>query len=142
MTEKDILSTEVKFLKGVGPMRAEAFKADFGISTFRDLLAHYPFRYIDRTQFRKISEIVINNTSVQLRGKITKIEKQGKGRANRLTALLNDGTGTVQLVWFQGVKWVSQKLILNQEYLVFGKPVLYGRMVNITEPEFERVEAG
>jgi ATP-dependent DNA helicase RecG len=142
MTGKDILDSEIKYLKGVGPMRAEAFKSDFGISTFRDLLSHYPFRYIDRTQFHKISEIEINNTSVQLKGKITKIEKQGKGRANRLTALLSDGTGTVQLVWFQSVKWVSANLFLNQEYLVFGKPAMFGRMVNITHPEFEKVEAG
>lgn len=142
MAGKDILGNEIKYLKGVGPVRAEAFKKDFGISTFRDLLSHYPFRYIDRTKFHKISEIELNNTFVQLRGKITKIDKQGKGRAHRLTALFNDGTGTVQLVWFQGVKWVSENLFVNKEYLIFGKPAMFGRMVNITHPEFEKVEAG
>ncbi len=141
MKGKDVLASEIKYLKGVGPVRAEAFMNDFGISSFRDLLSFFPFRYIDRTKFHKINEIEINNTYVQLKGRITKVEKHGKGRANRLTAQFNDGTGSIQLVWFQGVRWVSDNIKVNNEYLVFGKPSVFGRTINITHPEFEKVEA-
>ncbi len=139
---KNILDTDIKFLKGVGPKRALLLSSELGIKRFEDLLYHFPFRHIDRTQFHNISEIQLNNTAVQLSGKIIKKDIFGKGRANRLTAVLQDETGAIELVWFKGVSWVKDKIIVNDEYLVYGKPSQFGRKLNITHPEIEKVESG
>ncbi len=142
MTENNILDSDITYLKGVGPLRAELLKKELALSKFGDLLYHFPFRYIDRTQFHKISEIIPANISVQLRGKVVKMETLGQGRALRLIATLKDDTGSIQLVWFKGIKWVKQKLLLQQEYLVYGKPAFFGRTLTITHPDFEKVDSG
>ena len=136
----NILDTEITYLKGVGPKRASLLSSELGIKYFKDLLSHFPFRYIDKTQFHKISEIQINNTAVQLKGKITSLQSLGQGRALRLVANFQDETGNIELVWFKGIKWLKSKIALNQEYLVYGKPTVFGRKLNITHPEIEKAE--
>ena len=138
----NILETEITFLKGVGPKRAALLFSELGIKYFEDLLYHFPFRHIDRTQFHNISDILLNNTAVQLKGRIIKMETIGKGRATRLTAILQDDSGKIELVWFKGVSWVKDKINLNQEYLVYGKPTSFSNKLNITHPEVEKVESG
>jgi len=136
----DILNTEITYLKSVGPKRASLLNSELGVKYFKDLLSYYPFRYVDRTQFHKISDIQINNTAVQLKGKITSLQSLGQGRAIRLVANFQDETGNIELVWFKGIKWLKDKLKLNQEYLVYGKPTIFGRKLNITHPEIEKAE--
>jgi ATP-dependent DNA helicase RecG len=129
--------TPIEFLKGVGPQRAAILNKELGIFSFGDLLQHYPYRYEDRTKFFSISEISDEMPSVQLKGTITRKELVGAARKKRLTAILNDETGTVELIWFQGINWANEKIKTGIEYVVFGKPNRFGSKVSIAHPEVE-----
>ena len=119
-TVNKILESDIKFLQGVGPKRAALLEKELGISTFGDMLYTFPFRYIDRTRFYSIREINSSSAYIQLRGSITDLRIIGEGRAKRLIARLNDGTGTIELVFFQGIKWIFNRLKIGTEYIVFG----------------------
>lgn len=131
------LDTAIEFLKGVGPKRALSLRKELNIDTFGDLLVHYPFRYIDRTRFARISEI--NNESVyyQLKGRITHTQLIGKLRAQRFVAILSDGSGEIELVWFRGVKYWVENVRKGQEYILFGKPTVFNGKFNFAHPELE-----
>lgn len=130
--------TRIEFLKGVGPAKAELLNKELGIFTYADLIQHYPFRYEDRTQFHKISELEDQLTLVQIKGFITKVQLLGYGRKKRLVANLKDETGEIELVWFKGVSWIQKKLHPGVEYVVFGKPTLYRKTkLNLAHPEIE-----
>jgi len=134
------METPVEFLKGVGPKRAELLKAELEIHTFNDLLCYYPFRYIDRSRIYKISEIEPDLAYVQLRGTVTNIRIIGEKRARRMSAIFRDDTGEIELVWFQGIKWIEGTILPNVEYIVFGKPTIFNRRYNIAHPEVERAD--
>jgi len=102
------------------------------------LLQHYPFRYIDRSQIYSIAQINSSQTHVQLRGRITAFRKEGQKYKQRLIATFADSTGSIDLVWFQGIAWVEKNMESGVEYIVFGKPVLFGRRLNISHPEMEK----
>lgn len=131
------LSTDIMYLAGVGPKRAELLKAELSIHTFGDLLYYFPFRYVDRSRFYKISEISEDLPYIQVVGKIVRFQEVGVGRKKRLTAIFTDGTGTLELVWFKGLKWVAKSIKPNVSYVVFGKPNLFGGKFNIAHPEVE-----
>jgi ATP-dependent DNA helicase RecG len=133
------LETPVEYLKGIGPQRAELFKKELNILTYSDLITFYPFRYVDRTKFHKVSEITADLTYVQLRGKIIKMNTVGEKRGKRLVAVFKDETETLDLVWFQGIKWMVDKIKADTEYVIFGKPALYNGRFNIPHPELEEV---
>ncbi len=130
-----ILSTSIEFLKGVGPNRADVLKLDLNIFTFEDLLNHFPFKYVDRTNFQKISSIISDQSYVQVKGVLVGIEEVGTGKAKRLTAVLRDDSGALELVWFRGAMFFKKSLILGKEYIVYGKPTLFGSKMNISHPE-------
>ncbi len=129
--------TKIEFLKGVGPQRAALLQKELNIFTFGDLLGHYPFRYEDRTRFYTVAETNETMPYVQLKGKITSIELAGTGYKKRLVASFTDATGSLELVWFQGINWAFAKLKKGVEYVVFGKPNLYARTISIAHPEVE-----
>ncbi len=129
------LQTGIEFLKGVGPQRAKLLQSELGISTFKDLLYHFPFRYVDRSKHHTIREIPENEGFVQLKGQITQLSESGSGRQKRLTAKFTDETGVIDLVWFQGYKYILPNLKINTKIQVFGKPKLYGNHWNIPHPE-------
>ena len=131
------LSTDIKFLKGVGPERAGVLTSELNIRTFGDLLNHFPFRYVDRTKFYRIKEINADMPFVQFIGKIVNAEIVGAQKGKRLVAQVSDETGSVDLVWFKGIKWIAPKLKPNVEFIVFGKPSLFNRSINIAHPEIE-----
>ncbi len=137
---REYLETPVEFLKGVGPKRAELLKAELNIHTFGDLLTYYPFRYVDRSRIYKISEIEPDLAYVQLRGTISNIRIIGEKRARRMSAIFRDDTGEIELVWFQGIKWIEGTIFPNVDYIVFGKPTIFNRRYNIAHPEIERAE--
>ncbi len=118
-------------------MRAELLKKELGIFTFQDLLHYFPFRYIDRSKFLKVSEVRSDSAYVQLKGKIFGLKTFGKHRATRLTGFLRDETGDIELVWFKGLKWVMQKIKPGEEYVVFGKPSYFNGKYNFVHPEIE-----
>ncbi len=138
---RSFLDTPIEYLKGVGPKRAALLRKEAGIFTFEDLLFYFPFRYIDRSKIYKIGEINSDLAYVQLKGTISDVRVIGVRRAKRLTALLTDDTGQIELVWFQGIKWVMDTFTSGLEYIVFGKPSIFNRKFNIAHPEIELAEA-
>ena len=131
------LETKVEFLKGVGPRKAELLARELNISTFADLITYYPFRYVDRSRFYTVSQINDESAYVQLRGKITGVQLLGTGHATRLSATFRDASGSIELIWFQGIKWVKDKFGADEEYVIFGKPSLFNGRYNISHPEVE-----
>ncbi|MCK4852921.1 MAG: ATP-dependent DNA helicase RecG [Bacteroidales bacterium] len=136
----DPLQTEIKFLTGVGPKRADLLNRELNIHTFEDLLYHFPYRYIDRSRFYKISEISSQLPYIQIRGRISSLEVTGPRYKKRLMAKFSDDTGTIELVWFRGVSWIRETLKKDREYVAFGKPNLHGRQLNLVHPELEEAE--
>lgn len=139
----NFLNTPIEYLKGVGPQKADILKKELNVFTYEHLLTYYPFRYVDRTKFYKINEINADLPYVQIRGKIVSVETIGAKRAKRLVVKFTDGSGVIELVWFQGIKWMMDKLTPGgtNEYVIFGKPSLFGSKINIAHPEMDPVSA-
>ncbi|MCT4625269.1 MAG: ATP-dependent DNA helicase RecG [Schleiferiaceae bacterium] len=133
----NILKTPIEYLKGVGPAKADLLKKELHIFTYQDLLFHYPYRYADRSKFYKINEIKSVDVEVQVIGVITSAEELGQKRGKRLVAKFRDATGTVDLVWFKGIKWIKNSLKLNTPYILYAKPSIYNGIVNFAHPELE-----
>lgn len=133
--------TSIEFLKGVGPQRATLLHKELKVFTFGDLIQHFPFRYEDRTKFYSVKEVTEDMPFVQLQGKISSFEMAGTGFKKRLTGKFTDGNGILELVWFQGIPWVLQKIKPGMDYVVFGKPTRYGRVFSIAHPEIEPLTA-
>lgn len=136
-----LLETPIEYLKGIGPSRAELLKKELGIHRYNDLLHLFPFRYVDRSRFYKIRDIKSADTEIQLVGRIIRLEEvPGRGRAKRLRADFVDDTGSVELVWFQGAKWIKSSLKANQDYVLFGKPNWYRGKFSFPHPDLELAE--
>ncbi len=134
---EQILKTPVEYLKGVGTQRADVLKKDLGIHTYGDLLQHYPFRYIDRTRFYKIRDLNSELPSVQILGRIVSKEVIGEKQAKRLIAIFKDETGSIELVWFQSIRWMEKAIQAGSVFMVFGKPTVFNGRISITHPEIE-----
>ncbi len=134
----DILESNIKFLQGVGPKRAELLSKELNINTFKDLLHFFPFRYVDRSKIYSISEIESTMSYIQIRGSIAKMTEVGEGlKKRRLIITLKDSSGTVDLVFFKGIKWIKEKLNYKSEYIIFGKPTIFNQTINFVHPEIE-----
>jgi ATP-dependent DNA helicase RecG len=133
----DLLNTDIQYLPGVGPKRAELLNKELKIRTFGDLLYYFPYKYIDRTKFYTVREISSSLPYIQVKGRFVSLKVIGIRNRKRLVAEFSDGTGTIELVWFQGVNWIKDSLKPGIDYIVFGKPSLYGRQINIIHPEIE-----
>lgn len=140
--QNNLLQTPIEYLKGIGPQRGELLRKELGIHKYLDLINFYPNRYIDRTRYYKINELDSNSTEVQLIGKIINIKtvEPAKGK-KRLVATFIDATGQMELVWFQGQKWVRESLELNVPIVIFGKCASFGNVYNMAHPEIELVAA-
>ena len=137
----NLLETPIEFLKGVGPQRGDLLRKELSIHKYGDLLNLFPNRYIDRTRYYKINELQNSNSEVQIVGKIINIKtvEQGKGKS-RLVATFVDETGQMELVWFQGQKWIRESIKINIPYVIFGKVTQFGATYNMAHPEMELLE--
>jgi len=133
----DFLNQEIQFLPGVGPKRAGVLNKELKLFTFNDLIHYYPYKYIDRTKFYNISEIHANMPYIQVKGVIRMFETIGHGAKQRLSARFYDNTGSIELLWFRGIKWQKENLSTNKEYIVFGKPSEFGGKISVVHPEME-----
>lgn len=133
----DLATRDVKYLQGVGPQRAAVLNKELNIYSLRDLLYNFPYKYVDRSRLYYIHEIDGNMPYIQLRGKVLSFETFGEGRQRRLVGHFSDGTGVVDLVWFQGLKFVMGKYKANEEYIVFGKPTVFNGRINIAHPDID-----
>ncbi len=131
----DFFQTPIEFLKGVGPQRAELLKKELGIYTYKDLLYHFPFRYINRSTYCLIKDIPYLDNSAQFKGTITRIMEGGRGRAKSISALVEDETGKLELIWFQGASWIKNTLKVGASYQIFGKPKVFNSQWKIAHPE-------
>ena len=132
-----ILETPIEYLKGVGPQRGEVLRKEAHIFTFYDLLHYFPFRYIDRSTFHTVKELPLIEGYVQLKGRISNVVVTGASRNKRLNAKFSDGTGVIDLVWFQGAKYIQGTLDPAKTYILFGKGKFYGGKWSIPHPELE-----
>ncbi len=137
----NFLQTPIDYLKGVGPNRADLLKKELGIHTFQDLLNFFPNRYLDRTQYYKIVHLQQTNSEVQIIGKITHIKTVEQKRGKRLVATFIDETGSIELVWFRGQKWIRENLKLNVPYVIFGKTNYFNNSFSMPHPEMELLDA-
>lgn len=131
------LETPIEYLKGVGPARGELLRKELGIHKYGDLLSLYPNRYIDRTRYYKINELVNSGSEVQVAGKVIHLKTVGEKQKARLVATFTDGTGEMELVWFQGQKWIRENIKINKPYVIFGKVSQFGSTFNMAHPEME-----
>lgn len=141
INSQHILLTPIEYLKGVGPQKAELLRKELDISTFGDLLLHYPFRYVDRSQVMRISDICEDGSMVQLIGRITFSEVIQSGRSRRLAATFKDETGMVELVWFQGIQALEKICKEGGHFMVFGKVTKFNHYWSITHPELDKLES-
>jgi len=139
--QHNILDTPIEYLKGVGPQRGAVLKKELQIFTYKDLINFYPYKYLDRTKYYRINELNTSLSSeIQLVGKIVKIKTVEQKRGNRLVAVFTDGTAEMELIWFQGHKWIKENLQLNVPYVIFGKVNHYNGLFSMPHPEMETAE--
>ena len=133
----DLTTRDIKYLSGVGPQKAAVLNKELEIYSLHDLLYYFPYKYVDRSRIYYIHEIDGNMPYIQLKGKILGFETFGEGRQRRLLAHFSDGTGVVDLVWFQGIKYVTNKYKLHEEYIIFGKPTVFNGRINVAHPDID-----
>ncbi|WP_299130741.1 ATP-dependent DNA helicase RecG, partial [uncultured Winogradskyella sp.] len=131
------LQTPIDYLKGVGPNRADLLRSELGIQTYQDLINLFPNRYIDRTKYYKINQLERNNAEVQIVGQISGFREVAQKRGKRLVADFKDDTGTMELVWFRGQKWIRESLKTGKTYVIFGKTNWYSGKFSMPHPELE-----
>ncbi len=135
----DFLENTLQYIKGIGPKRAEVLAEELDIHTIKDLLEYFPYKHIDRSIFYKIKDIRSSEAYIQTKGILTSSHTVGEGHKKRLVAELRDETGSLELVWFKGIKWQEKNLQLNKPYIVYGRPALFGNHYNIAHPEMELI---
>ncbi len=133
-------SAPITRLPKIGPKKAEVLFQELGLRTNRDLLYYFPFRYIDRRRVYKITQLVTDAAEVQVIAILRSLRMEGVGKKARLVGICSDGTGLLQLVWFKGLKYITDTLVVGREYLFFGKPVRYGNSLTMTHPEVSAPE--
>ena len=136
----DLTTRDIKYLQGVGPQRATMLNKELNIFSLYDLLYYFPYKYVDRSRLYYIHEIDGNMPYIQLKGQILSFETIGEGRQRRLVAHFSDGTGVVDLVWFQGIKYLMGRYKAHEEYIVFGKPTVFNGRINVAHPDIDSVK--
>ncbi|MGN0309404.1 MAG: ATP-dependent DNA helicase RecG [Bacteroides sp.] len=131
---------DIKYLSGVGPQRAATLNKELGIFSMRDLLSYYPYKHVDRSRIYAINELDANMPFIQIKGEILSFDHAGEGRQTRLIAHFSDGTGIIDLIWFQGVKSVQKSLKVFKPYIVFGRPTVFNQRLQVAHPEMEPAE--
>ncbi|MDO4497910.1 MAG: ATP-dependent DNA helicase RecG, partial [Bacteroidales bacterium] len=137
------MATELTYVPGVGPKRAELFASEIHVSTDEELLHYFPYRYVDKSKIYRIADLDGNMPYILLKGQFTVFEEVGQGtRAHRFRALFTDGSGVVECLWFQGIKWIKESLLKHNDYLVFGQPKMneFSHTLQIMHPEVESAQ--
>ncbi len=132
-----LMRKDVKYLHGVGPKRADLLAKELDIHSFYDLLMYFPFRYVDRSSIYRIADLQGDMPAIQLKGRFVTFNVQGEGAKRRLVALFTDGTGTIEVVWFNRVKTIAETYHTGTEYILFGKPTLFKNSYSIIHPEVD-----
>jgi ATP-dependent DNA helicase RecG len=134
------LEQDIKFIKGVGPSKAEVLSSEASIDTVKDLLEYYPYRYIDRTEFQSVASVNQNTGYVQLKGRFTSLQTIGDKFRQRLVGRFSDGTGSIEMVWFASIKAIKELISAENIYVAYGKLTEFGGKINLVHPDFEKLE--
>jgi len=134
------LNNPIYYINGVSNVRASLIAAELGLSSINDLLHFFPYRYIDRTKFYKINELIDNNSDIQIIGRITSLKTIQQKKGSRLIGKLQDETGAMELVWFKGYKWLKDAIKINTPYVIFGKLNHFKGVFSIVHPEMDLLE--
>ncbi|WP_298883714.1 ATP-dependent DNA helicase RecG [uncultured Polaribacter sp.] len=134
------LSYPITYINGISVQRATLLYTELGIKTCNDLLNFFPFRYIDKTAFYSIKDLQPNSSEVQIVGKVTRVKSVAQKRGSRLVATFQDASGSMELVWFKGQKWIKDALKINEPYVIYGKLNHYNGNFSIPHPEMELVK--
>ncbi|WP_274475794.1 ATP-dependent DNA helicase RecG [Mangrovimonas aestuarii] len=134
------LQTPIDYLKGVGPNRADLLRKEMGVHTYQDLINLFPNRYLDRTQYYKIGQLQPNSSEIQIIGQVVSLQEVKQKRGKRLVAVFKDETGSMELVWFRGHKWIKDSIKLHRSYVIFGKTNFYSGKFSMPHPEMELLE--
>lgn len=135
---KSILDSDITYLAGVGPKRAALLKDELNISTYKDLLYYFPYRYIDRSKFYKIEDLHKDLPYIQIKGRFIQFELSNAGKnRKKLTGYFTDETEVIEIVWFQSISWIKDSINTTNEYVIFGKPKMFGNKINIVHPDIE-----
>lgn len=133
----DPFSNHITYLKGVGPKKAEVLTNELGIATYDDLLNYYPFRYVDKSHVLNIVDVINDSTYVQIRGRVAGVETSGEKRMRFVIVTVRDATGTIDLVFFKGLRWVVNHFVVGKSFYIFGKPSVFRNKFNLVHPEVE-----
>ncbi|WP_026473260.1 ATP-dependent DNA helicase RecG [Alkaliflexus imshenetskii] len=136
----ELATLNIMYLSGVGPKKAELLKQEAKIASYEDLIYYFPYKYVDRSRIYAIREVDASMQHIQLKGRFTSLKTIGEGRTKRLSATFSDGTGTVELVWFKGLKYVQGSINGDSTFIVFGKPSVFNGGISIVHPEIERFD--
>lgn len=136
----DVLSQDVKYLKGIGPVKSDVLRTEMKISSLRDMLYFFPYKYVDRSRIYKIGEMAGEMPYVQLRGRFVRMSEEGEGRKRRLLAVFGDGSGFLDVTWFRGLKGIKKGLRFNVDYLLFAQPTLFNGRWQMAHPEMDEVK--
>lgn len=136
----DVLSQDVKYLKGIGPVKSDVLRTEMNISSLRDMLYFFPYKYVDRSRIYKIGEMAGEMPYVQLRGRFVRMSEEGEGRKRRLLAVFGDGSGFLDVTWFRGLKGIKKGLKFNVDYLLFAQPTLFNGRWQMAHPEMDEVK--
>ena len=134
-----ILDTPITYLKGVGPNKAKVLEKELDVKTFGDLLNYFPFRYVDKSKIYKVKDIINDKSYFQLKGNVGMLTAVGGKRTRYITAKFTDDTGSIDLIWFRGLKWVKERFKSPKEYILFGKPSVFKNSFNFVHPEIEDI---
>ena len=142
MGAQGVLSREVKYISGVGEVRAKLLEREVGVRTLEDLLMRFPYRYIDRTRILRIDEVdeSMESSYIQLRCRMVGKSFTGEGAKRRFMVEVTDASGSAELLWFHGIKWIEKRVEIGREYIIFGRPSFYRGRMSLIHPEFESVE--
>lgn len=134
----DLTTRDIKYITGVGPQKADVLNKELKIFSLYDLIYYFPYKYVDRSRIYTVNEINGAMPYIQIKGKILGFETFGEGHQRRLVAHLSDGTGIVDLVWFKGIKFITQRYKINEEYIIFGKPTVFNGRINVAHPDIDK----
>lgn len=135
------LKSEIKYLKGVGPKRAELLEKELGLHNLEELIHFYPFRYVDKTSICRIADVAQALASIQVKGKVESRQLSGEGKAKRLSVIVSDDSGAMEMVFFKGLKWNYEKLLPGKTFIFFGKPSEFNGKYNMVHPEVDEPAA-
>lgn len=136
----ELSGLNIKFLPGVGEKKAAVLYEELDIQSYEDMLYHVPYKYIDRSKIYPIAELNSHLPYIQIKARIRELKSIGEGKAQRMTAIAYDETGTLELVWFKGFKYLSSQLLPDVDYLIFGQPSEFNHKLNIVHPEIDKFE--